>query len=478
MSLRNQARSGMVWTFAQQFGNQLVGFGVSLVLARILLPEEFGLIGMIAIFISVGQTLVQSGLTQSLIRTTDISHADYSTVFFYNLFASIFIYALIYLGAPFIADFYEQPILTNLTRLYCLVFIINGFSAVQQARFTRHMNFKVQTIISLPATFIGGFVGILLAKLGYGVWSLVWSQLAVAGISSLSFWIFSSWRPGLIFSRKLFKQHFGFGFKLAASGLLDTIFNNAYLIIIGKFFAPAQVGFFTRAETMKQLPIKNLSSALNKVTYPLFSKIQDDDVRLKDMYSRLMKIVLFIIAPTMVLLGVIAEPLFRFLFTAKWLPAVPYFQILCIVGILYPINAYNLNVLKVKGRSDLFLKLEIIKKIIITLVIIATIPFGIYALLWGQVIIAFFGFFINAHYTGKFISYTAFDQVKDLIPIILFAGVAGMSAYLMDNFLLQNFMDIIRIITGGLGFGIIYLPLTYIFEKNVFEQLRNLVFNK
>ncbi len=478
MSLTKQARSGMVWTFAQQFGNQLVGFGVSLVLARILMPEEFGLIGMIAVFISVGQTLVQSGLTQSLIRSPEITNDDYSTVFFYNLVASLFIYILVYIAAPFIAEFYDQEILTNLTRLYCLVFIINAFSAVQQARFTRNMNFKFQTMISLPATLIGGGVGILLAVLDYGVWSLVWSQLAVAGIGSILFWIFSGWTPGFIFKISLFKQHFGFGIKLTLSGLLDTIFNNAYLIIIGKYFAPAQVGYFTRAETMKQLPIKNLSSALNKVTYPLFSKIQDDDVRLKDIYSRLMKIVLFIITPTMVLLGVIAEPLFRFLFTAKWLPAVPYFQILCIVGILYPINAYNLNVLKVKGRSDLFLKLEIIKKIFITLIIIVTIPYGIYALLWGQVIIALAGLFINAHYTGKFIAYTAIDQIKDLIPTLLIAGFAGICSYLIDKYIMQNFMDIIRIMSGVLSYGIVYLPIGYIFEKNVFVQLKNLVFNK
>ncbi|MCG9970429.1 lipopolysaccharide biosynthesis protein [Christiangramia crocea] len=478
MTLRNQARAGMVWTFAQQFGNQIVGFGVSLVLARVLMPEEFGLIGMIAIFISVGQTMVQSGLTQSLIRAQHLENADYSTVFYFNLITSLVIYFLIYQGAPYIADFYDQPILISLTRLYCIVFIINGFSAVQQARFTRNLNFKIQTIITLPATIIGGGIGIALAYLDYGVWSLVWSQIVMSFVSAILFWIFSSWRPNFSFSLKLFKKHFSFGFKLAASGLLNTLFNNAYLIIIGKFFAPAQVGYFTRAETMKQLPIKNLSSALNKVTYPLFSKIQEDDVRLKDVYSRLMKLVLFIIAPTMVLLSVIAEPLFRFLFTAKWLPAVPYFQILCIVGILYPINAYNLNVLKVKGRSDLFLKLEIIKKIIITLVIVSTIPFGIYALLWGQVIIALAGFFINSQYTGRFISYSAIDQTKDLIPILIFAGLAGLSCYMVDFYLLKNFKDIIRIIAGMLNFGVIYLPLSYAFEKKLYEQLRILVFNK
>lgn len=478
MSLRKQARSGMVWTFAQQFGNQLVGFAVSLVLARILMPAEFGLIGMIAVFISVGQTLVQSGLTQSLIRAPEITNDDYSTVFFYNLAVSIVIYLLVYMGAPYIAKFYDQNILTALTRLYCLVFIINGFSAVQQARFTRLMNFKIQTIISLPATLIGGGIGIFLAMKGYGVWSLVWSQLVVAGIGSVLFWFLSTWRPNFIFSISLFKQHFAFGIRLAISGLLDTIFNNAYLIIIGKYFAPAQVGYFTRAETMRQLPVSNLSTALNKVTYPLFAKIQDEDIRLKEVYSQLMKIVVFIIAPTMVILGVLAEPVFRFLFTSKWLPAVPYFQILCVVGILYPINSYNLNILKVKGRSDLFLKLEVIKKVIIIGIIVATLPFGIYALLWGQVLIAIMGFFINSHYTGKFISYSALSQLKDLFPSLLFSVVAGFAVFVLDNFLLQNFMDIIRILAGVICFGIIYLPLNFLFQSKVLKQLINLVFNK
>lgn len=478
MSISKQARSGMVWTFAQQFGNQLVGFGISLVLARILIPAEFGLIGMIAVFISVGQTLVQSGLTQSLIRTPDITNADYSTVFFYNLAVSILVYILVYLGAPYIAVFYDQEILTGLTRLYCLVFIINGFSAVQQARFTRQMNFKIQTIISLPATLIGGGVGILLATMDYGVWSLVWSQLVVAGIGSVLFWIFSGWSPGFIFRFSLFKQHFGFGIKLAVSGLLDTIFNNAYLIIIGKFFAPAQVGYFTRAETMRQLPVTNLSTALNKVTYPLFAQIQDDELRLKDVYSQLMKIVVFIIAPTMVVLGVLAEPLFRFLFTARWLPAVPYFQILCVVGILYPINSYNLNVLKVKGRSDLFLKLEVIKKLLIIGIIVGTIPFGIYALLWGQVVMAIFGFFINSHYTGKFISYSAFSQIMDLMPSILLAIIAGIGCYILDKLVMQNFMDFIRILTGVLSYAIVYLPLSFLFQTKVLKQIINLAFNR
>jgi teichuronic acid exporter len=478
MSLRKQARSGMVWTFAQQFGNQLVGFAVSLVLARILTPEEFGLIGMIAVFISVGQTLVQSGLTESLIRGPENTNSDYSTVFFYNLAASIFIYLLVYMFAPHIAEFYDQDILTDLTRLYCLVFIINGFSAVQQARLTQQMNFKLQMALSLPATVIGGGVGILLAVLDYGVWSLVWSQLVIAGIGCVLFWIFSGWRPNLIFSIPLFKQHFGFGIKLTISGLLETIFNNAYLIIIGKFFAPAQVGYFTRAETMRQLPLRNLSSALNKVTYPLFAKIQDDNLKLKGVYSEIMKIVVFIIAPTMVLLGVLAEPVFRFLFTSKWLPAVPYFQILCIVGILYPINAYNLNVLKVKGRSDLFLKLEVIKKLIIIGIIAATLPFGIYALLWGQVFIAIFGFFINSHYTGKFISYSALSQLKDLSPTLLLAFVAGVTCYIMDRLFMQNFMDFIRILTGVFSYSIVYLPLSFLFQSKTFKQLIKLVYNK
>lgn len=476
MSLRKQATSGLVWTFAQQFGNQIIGFGVSLVLARILLPEEFGLIGMISIFIGIGNTLLNSGLTQSLIRSKELDQEDYSTVFYFNLVASIFMYGLVFILSPYIADFYERDILEGIVKLYSLTFIISAFSAVQLSRLTKNMDFKTQTLIAIPSTIVGGIVGIVMAYKGYGVWSLVWSHLVTASGSSIQLWIYSKWTPGFIFNIAKFKDHFGFGYKLTLSGLLDTIFKNIYLIVIGKYFSAAQVGFYTRAETMKQLPVTNLSNALNKVTYPMFAEIQDDNVRLKRVYKQLMQMVVFVIAPTLIFLAVLAEPTFRFLFTEKWLPAVPYFQILCATGILYPIHAYNLNVLKVKGRSDLFLRLAIFKKIAIVIIIAMVLPFGIYALLYGRVFLSIFNFFINSYYSGRFIKYTSTQQIKDILPILFIAIISGTCVYGVDIVLKSyNQFDIIRISAGALLGIISYAGISYFIKLEVYFHIMKLI---
>lgn len=479
MSLSKQARSGMVWTFAQQFGNQLVGFVVSLILARILMPEEFGLIGMIAVFIAIGNSLLDAGLTQSLIRSKDPDQEDLSTVFFFNLIASILIYWVIFFLAPLIAGFYGQPMLTPILRVFCITFVVSAFSAVQLARLTKAMNFKTQTLVAIPATIIGGIVGIVMAYSGFGVWSLVWSSIITSALSAIQLWIYSRWTPSFIFSVPKFKSHFNFGYKLTLSGLLDQIFNNIYIIVIGKYFSAAQVGFYTRAETMKQLPVTNISSALNKVTYPLFASIQDDNIRLKRVYRHLMQMVVFVITPVLIFLAVLAEPTFRFLFTEKWLPAVPYFQILCLTGILYPIHAYNLNILKVKGRSDLFLKLEVIKKTLLVISIVLALQFGIYGLLFSQVIISVLAFGINSHYTGKFLNYTTWQQSRDILPTILLGTFAGAVILIIDQYsVLQDQWDFIRILGGSVTGLMVYLPLAYFFKFESLSDIKNILFKQ
>jgi O-antigen/teichoic acid export membrane protein len=475
MSLRRRATSGFVWTFAQQFGNQLVNFIVSVILARILLPAEFGLIGMIAVFIAMGNTLLNTGLPQSLIRSKETAEEDYSTIFYFNLIASIILYITIFLLAPFIATFYDQPILTQIVRVYSSTFIISAFGAVQVAKLTKEMDFRRQTLIAIPAGTLGGAIGIFMAYRGYGVWSLVWSSIFTIAMNTGLLWIFSTWRPSWIFNYSKFKDHFNFGYKLTLSGLLDKIFNNLFIIVIGKFFSPAQVGFYTRAETMKQLPVTNISNALNKVTYPLFAVIQDDDLRLKNVYRKLMKMVLFVVAPSLVFLAVLAEPTFRYLFTEKWLPAVPYFQILCATGILYPLHAYNLNILKVKGRSDLFLKLEVVKKIIIVSAVIIALQFGILALLYGQVIISVLAFFINSYYSGKFINYPAAQQIKDIIPILVLSVIAGGIVWFLDTIFFNEVLDLIRILLGGVTGLLLYLGISYLLKFKSLFELTNLI---
>lgn len=477
MSLKKQATAGMIWTFGQQFGHQLINFIVSIILARILLPEEFGLIGMISIFVGVGNTLLNAGLTNSLVRSKELDQEDYSTVFFFNMIASIVIYLGIYFMAPFIADFYDQPILIGIVRLYCLSFIIAAFMAVQKARMTKHMDFKTQTIISLPSLVVGGVTGITMAYMGYGVWSLVWNQLVSQSVRSAQFWIYSGWQPSRVFNVEKFKEHFNFGYKITLSNLIAKVFDNSYVIIIGRFFAASQVGFYTRAETMKDLPVKNISLALNRVTYPLFATIQDDDERLKNVYQRLMKMVVYVVAPVMVFSAVLAEPIFRFLLTEKWIPAVPYFQILCAAGILYPVHMYNLNVLTVKGRSDILLKLTVFKNSLLVLAIIVGIQFGIFGLVYAQVLLSVISFFINARYTDKFISYSAFEQTKDLIPIILLSLIAGGTIFFTDLYFSEA-PDVVRIFTGGVAGVGLYISLSYLLNYSSLRELKKLILDK
>lgn len=474
MSLRKQAKSGVVWTFTQQFGNQLISFIVSIFLARLLLPEEFGLIGMIAIFYSVGRGLMDSGLTQSLIRSRDLDQEDFSTVFFFNLAASVLIYLIIFFCAPLIADFYDRDILTSIIRLYCITFIIDSFSSVQRTRLTKKMDFKTQTLITIPSTLLGGIVGITLAYLDFGVWSLVWSQITTAFIGSLQLWIYSKWTPSAVFNKEKFKEHFHFGYKITLSSLLNKIFNNIYLILIGKFFQPAQVGFYTRAETMKQLPVNNISNALDKVTYPLFSGIQNDNKKLKSIYRKIMQLIVYVLAPVLIFAAVLGEPLFRFLFTEKWLPAVPYFQILCLTGILYPVQSYNLNILKVKGRSDLVLKLQVIKKALVVVGLIIGLQFGIFGILYSQLILSVINFFINSYYADKFINYPTLQQVKDISAPILLAGLCGAAVFYLDS-LINGFMDILRTIIGAGAGLLIYVGLSYILKLKSLRDLKDLI---
>lgn len=474
MSLKQQALSGMLWSSIQTFGNQFITFGVSIVLARLLLPEEFGLIGMIGIFMGIGGALIGSGLSASLIRTSDPDQADYSTVFVFNLVGSILIYGIMYAAAPFIADFFQQPILVKITRLYTLSFIINAFTAVQVTRLHKHLDFKTETKSSLTSTVVSAIVGISMAYSGFGVMSLVWMALAGAVVNTVMLWVQSGWQPSLIFDRQKFRYHFGFGSRMMFSGILDILFTNAYTLIIGKFYSAAQLGYYNRADSMKQLPVSTFSGILGKVTYPLFAKIKNDDVRLKSVYKQIMKMVVFIIAPILVLLGVLAEPLFRFLFTDKWLPAVPYFQILCVAGVLYPLHAYNLNILSVKGRSDLFLRLEVIKKVLLAVILATSFPFGIIGLIWGQVIFSLLAFFINTHYSGKFLRYSSWEQLLDILPALLLSAAMGALVFAVDISLGKS-GDLWRLTAGSAAGLIFFLTFATIFKFESWKTIAELI---
>ena len=472
MSLKKQALSGVFWSFLQLFSTQVIGFIVSIILARLLRPSEFGLIAMLGIFISIGTTLINSGLTQSLIRSENIDEEDFSTVFIFKLIGSLFIYGFIFVTAPVIATFYKQELLTSIIRVYSVTFIINAFSAIQTTRLNKKLDFKTQMKVSIPSLIIGSTVGIAMALNNYGVWSLVWSAVIQSLMATIQMWYWTKWKPVWAFNWKKFNYHFHYGVKLMFSGILDTVFRNAYSVIIGKFFAPAQVGFYNRADSLQMLPAGTISSIITKVSFPLFASIQNDDERLKSIFKRIMQMVIFLVTPTLVLMGVLAEPLFRFLFTEKWLPAVPYFQILCVNGVLYPIHGYNLQILNVKGRSDLFLKLEIIKKILVVVVILISFQFGIFGLLYGSVTTSLICFFINAYYSGKFINYTAWQQTKDLLPIIMLSLLIGLIVYYFDELLLNiSANDFVRLLAGSVIGIILYSITAFLFKMNSLFEL-------
>lgn len=439
------------------------------------MPSDFGLIAMIMVFISIGTTLMDSGMTTSLIRMKKPDQIDYSTVFVTNFIISLGIYLLIFITAPYIASFYNQELLKDILRVFALTFVIRSFVAVHVAKLTKEMNFKTQMKLQVPSTIVGAIVGVGMAYMGYGVWSLVWLNLTQTIVFTIQNWIFIPWRPSFVFNKKIFKYHFDFGYKLTLSGLLDTVYNDAYRIVIGKFFPPAQVGFFNQAETMRLFPVQQIGSVMGKVTYPLFSNIETDQ-KLRSAYKTTMKLVLFIVIPMMLILILIAKEGFEFLFGEKWLPAVPYFKILAIASIIRPISTYNLNILKVKGRSDLFLKVEIIKKIIGAIAIIIGLPFGIMGLVISLTVVSFAFTTINMIYCGKLIEYPIGQQIKDISLFL----IIGITMYIVMHFgyhylieLTQSDLMIIGLTT--LIFGIVYVFLVWLFERETIQQLKSIL---
>ncbi|PWH86973.1 lipopolysaccharide biosynthesis protein [Brumimicrobium oceani] len=475
MSLKKQAVSGVIWTFTQQFSMQIINFGVQIILARLLMPEVFGLVAMLTVFVSIGQTLMDGGMTSSLIRTKNPDQLDYSTVFLTNLMVSVGIYAIIFLAAPAIASFYDQEILKNILRVYALTFVIRSFVAVHTAKLTKEMNFKTQMKLQVPSTIVGGIVGVSMAFTGFGVWSLVWLSLSQAIIFTIQNWIFIKWRPSFVFNKRRFKYHLNFGYKLTLSGLLDTIYNNAYRIVIGKFFSPASVGFFNQAETMRLFPVEQISTVMGKVTYPLFSNITSD-IQLKSAYRSTMQLALFVVTPIMLVLILVGTEFFVFVFGEKWLPAVPYFQILAFASIVRPIGAYNLNLLKVKGRSDLFLRLEVVKKIIGIIVIAVALPFGIMALVVSLTVISYFFTAINMFFSGRLINYSIKEQINDASSVLLIGVFAGIICYFLHHYLgnivESNFLMILLI---GLAYSALYLGAMFMFNKKIIYLIKNLI---
>lgn len=476
-NLRKQAISGFFWSFLQQFGTMAIVFIVSILLARVLNPKDFGLIALFKVLVAIATVFVNGGLTSSLIRTSKTNDADYSTVFFFNLVVSVGIYFLLFFTGPMIAKFYGTSELLPIIRVFSIVIVIQGFTAVQMSIINKMMDFKLQFKIQLPSLILSGIIGIVLAYLDYGVWSLVYMNIVQVLMQSILYWKVSPWKPQFVFDNNKFAHHFNFGYKITISNLIDTAYRNIYSLIIGKFFTLGQLGFYDRANNLKEIPVANLANALNKVTFPLFCTIQNDDIKLKDAYRKIMKIVSYVISPIMVLCIILAKSIITILLTDKWLEAVPLFQILCVSGIIYPLVAYNLNILQVKGKSTLYLKAEIIKKVIGVIIIILSVNYGLKALLWAQVIIVLLDFVINSYFTGKVLSYNTKSQILDVAPIICFTVLAGIGTFLIDQHFFNNWHDLLRIIVVTIIYLITYFMLLFLSRNSVQLEVFNILKN-
>lgn len=439
-SLKNKTVKGTVWSSLDAFLGQGITFLVGLVLARLLSPEEYGLIAIITIFISVFNSIVDSGFSNALIRKQDATEADYNTVFYTNLAISAVLSTALFFGAPLIADFFSRPQLTPLTKAMSSVVIINAFAIVQNIRLTKNIDFKTKTKVSLIASLTSGVIGIAMAFGGFGVWSLVAQQISKQLLNSVFLWFFIRWMPKLLFSWKSFKEMFDFGWKLLVSGLINTIWTEIYQVIIGKFYQPQTLGQYTRAQQFSSIFSSNLTSIIQRVSYPVLSQLQDDKERLKSGYKRIIKITMLVSFVLMLGLAAIAKPMILVLIGDKWLPAVPFLQILCFNMMLYPLHSINLNMLQVQGRSDLFLKLEIVKKIVGVIPLCLGIFVNIYYMLIGSVFVGFFSYYLNARYSGPFLNYSIKEQVKDIMPGFSIALLVALPVYAISYLPLNPFI--------------------------------------
>lgn len=451
-------------------------FFFTLVLARLLTPRDYGIIGMLAIFMAVSQVFIDSGFSNALIRKPDRTEADNATAFYFNVVVGLAAYGALWLASPLIAVFFATPVLEPLIKVMALTLILNSLCVVQTAQLTVRLDFRTQAKISLLAALFSGTVGVGLAMEGAGVWALAWQSVASGVARSALLWWLAGWRPVEGFSRESFKELFGFGSKILASALLDTLYSNLYQMVIGKIFEARALGLYTRAHQFASLPSSNVSGIIQRVTFPVLSTIQDDDERLQSSYRRLLRMSAFVIFPLMMLLTAVSAPLVELLLTEKWSGCILLLQILCFSMMWYPIHAINLNLLQVKGRSDLFLRLEIIKKMVGVGILCVTVPQGLVIMCLGQVAVSYLCLVINTYYTGRLIDVGYLKQMQDILPILLNSFVLCALSMVAVHLTAGNLY--IQISAGLLTGSVYYLLSNYLLHSSEYQEIRQMLSKK
>ncbi len=476
MSLKSKTIKGLSWSFLDRIASQITQFVFGIILARLLAPEEYGLLGMLAIFMSISGVFIYSGFGEALIRKANVKQIDYSTVFVFNLLVSILFYVLLFISSSLIASFFKESVLSEITKVFALILIFDAIGIIPRTILTKNVDFKSQAKVAVVASIISGIVGITLAFLGYGVWSLVIKSLLRSFLGSVLLWIFSNWQISLKFDVNSFREMFRFSSRLLASGLINQIFRNVYYFVIGRYYSAAQLGFYTKAQSFNSLFSSQLDGIVQRVSYPVLANLQNDPVKLKMAYKRLIKSTMLISFSLMMGMAALAEPMIITLIGEQWKQSVIYLQLLCFSGMLYPLHSLNLNMLNVKGRSDLFLKLEIFKKSLAVPGIMVGIFYGIELMLALGIVNTWIAYYINSYWSGKLANYPMKEQFLDILPSMIIAFVSALIVYFAGLLLpLGYFAKLVLLTLLG---AFLIISLCEITRNEAYSFLKEIVVEK
>lgn len=473
--LKNKAIKGVLWSAIDKGGVKLVSFIVSVVIARILTPADYGVIGMIMVFIVIANLLIDSGFSQALVQRKDRTDVDMSTAFYFNLLIAITCYILLFALAPCIAEFYEMPILVPVLRVIGINIIIISLATVQRAKLLIDLNFKVIAIVNISAVIVSGVMGIYMAYNGYGVWALVLQQVSSYLTMTIVYWLLGRWRPMLVFSKESLVSLWNFGSKLLAAGLVATTLREVYTVTIGKFYRPTELGYYTRAVQTSDMVSITANELINAVTFPILSSLQDDRDRMVSVYSRMLGMTAFCIMPIMTLLAVVAQPFISVLLTDKWLPVVPLLQWLCMARMFTPISSLNMNILNAIGRSDLFLKIDLAKLPLTILTMIITIPLGVKAIVIGNLIWTALCYFINAYLPGRLFGFGVKAQFRIFYKIVIATAIMAMVTTIIMTLISTS---IAKLLIGCVTAILIYLLASFVLKINEFQEIKSIIISK
>ena len=464
--------SNFIWRFAERCGAQVVSLIVSIVLARILVPEDYGTVALVTVFTSILQVFVDSGLGIALIQKKDADDLDFSSVFYFNFAVCLILYTGVFIAAPYIATFYGDNTLIPIIRALSLTIVISGIKGIQQAYISRNMLFKRFFFSTLGGTIFSAFLGIGMAYAGFGVWALVAQQLSNTTIDTLILWITVKWRPKKEFSWNRLKLLLSFGWKLLVSSLLDTVYSNLRNLIIGKLYSSADLAYYNQGDKLPRVIVTNINASIDSVLLPSMANSQDDRERVKKMTRRAIKTSIYVMAPLMMGMAFCAEPIVRIVLTDKWLPCVPFLRIFCITYMLWPVHTANLNAIKAMGRSDWFLRLEIVKKIVGMIILLSTMWFGVMAMAYSLILSGILSQIINSWPNRNLLGYGYLEQVRDFAPSILLALAMGICVYFIGYIPLPEIVTLIIQIFAGAS---IYIGISAFLKLEEFEYLLNMV---